>query len=62
MKNLVRIGIILAGVYLPWLAIDSLFFDEFFMWQWFFALGVHTLCQETDTPEDALLTQAQEAA
>jgi len=57
-----KILVLLIGLFMPWLAIDGLFFDEFFMWQWFFALGVHTLCQETDPPEDALLTQAQEAA
>ena len=27
--------ILLIGVFMPWLAIDALFFDEFFLLQWY---------------------------
>lgn len=33
-----RTIIMLLGVFLPWMAIDVLFFDEFFLWQWYFIL------------------------
>lgn len=29
-----------CGVFLPWLALDILFFDEFFLFQWFVWLGI----------------------
>ena len=33
-----RTIIMLLGLFLPWMAIDVLFFDEFFLWQWYFIL------------------------
>lgn len=33
--NWLQTGIVLCGLFLPWMAIDILFFDEFFLWQWY---------------------------
>ena len=33
----------MAGTFLPWLAIDALFFDEFFLLQWFAFIGLRQL-------------------
>ena len=26
---------VFVGIFVPWLALDSLFFDEFFLFQWY---------------------------
>lgn len=35
--------ILMTGAFLPWMAIDALFFDEFFLLQWYCFMGVQAL-------------------
>lgn len=58
-KNLVRIGIMLAGVYLPWLAIDMLFFDEFFLLQWFCLIAIRQLGYKEEAAEMAAAAETE---
>lgn len=41
-------GVVLCGLFLPWMAIDVLFFDEFFLWQWY--MGYALQCGEEEEP------------
>ena len=34
-KKSVSIYVLLIGAFMPWLAIDAMFFDEFFLFQWY---------------------------
>ena len=55
-KQLLQIVIILTGAFLPWMAIDILFFDEFFLFQWFTLIGISAIISNdenrSDLPED----------
>lgn len=42
-KQVINRLILLTGTILPWFAIDALFFDEFFLLQWFIFLGLQQL-------------------
>ena len=42
-KNRIGLWILLIGSFLPWMAIDALFFDEFFLLQMYVFLGVQQL-------------------
>ena len=48
-----KVIMLVIGIFVPWLAIDGLFFDEFFMWQWFFALGVQAMMREEALPAES---------
>lgn len=39
--NLREIFIVILGVYLPWMALDMLFFDDFFLLQWYLFTAYH---------------------
>lgn len=49
MRNLV----LLTGVLLPWLAIDMLFFDEFFLLQWYCYAGIQAMYKVTLTKPES---------
>lgn len=38
-KRFLNTCLLIAGVYVPWLALDILFFDEFFLLQWYAFMG-----------------------
>ena len=42
-----KLLILLCGLGVPWLAIDILFFDEFFLWQWFMVVGVQAIAKDS---------------
>lgn len=44
-KKMSEIGalILIVGTFLPWIAIDALFFDEFFLFQWYCFMGIQAL-------------------
>lgn len=46
-KNMLRKIVLLVGVFLPWMALDMLFFDEFFLMQWFCILGFQEIGAES---------------
>ena len=39
----------LSGAFIPWLALDALFFDEFFLLQWFVYMGMQELLWTAET-------------
>lgn len=43
-KQRLNLLILLLGTFGPWLAIDALFFDEFFLFQWYTLVGLQQLC------------------
>lgn len=45
-KQIISSLILLAGTFFPWLAIDLLFFDEFFLLQWYVFIGLRQLRSE----------------
>ncbi len=45
-KHLLGTLILMVGVFSPWLAIDVLFFDEFFLLQWYVFIGLRQLRTE----------------
>jgi len=49
--------LLVAGIFLPWLALDMLFFDEFFLFQLFAYIGIQYICVEQNT----LSSEAQPA-
>lgn len=41
-------AIVLIGVFAPWLAIDALFFDEFFLLQWYMLIALNDLVYDKE--------------
>lgn len=48
--KLVEMALLAVGFFLPWMALDMLFFDEFFLMHWFFLLGLEELVQVEEKP------------
>ena len=46
-QNMLRKIVLLVGIFLPWMALDMLFFDEFFLMQWFCILGFQDIGAES---------------
>ena len=46
-----KIWIVFIGAFVPWLAIDALFFDEFFLLQWYMLLALNYLGEEQEPSE-----------
>lgn len=44
----IRMLILLFGAFFPWMAIDALFFDEFFLMQWFCLVGIQDCRKEIE--------------
>lgn len=40
--------ILISGAFLPWMALDIMFFDEFFLFQWFVLQGMQELLRENN--------------
>ena len=47
-RSWIRLLIVITGIYLPWMSIDTLFFDEFFILQWYCLIAVRMLGDKTD--------------
>ena len=43
-RKVMDLLILTVGIVVPWLSISILFFDEFFLFQWFLILGINELC------------------
>lgn len=54
-KRFLNTFLLIAGVYVPWLALDILFFDEFFLLQWYAFMGFLQLSNGY-VPNDRQLT------
>lgn len=52
--------ILLLGVYSPWFAIDILFFDDFFLFQWFAAIGAKELVTVRNTNKETMVVKDKE--
>lgn len=50
-KRMVSTWILLIGVFMPWLAIDMLFFDEFFLFQWYALVALRERNQYLNTKD-----------
>jgi len=48
-RQLINVLILLSGAFIPWLALDALFFDEFFLLQWFVYMGMQELLWTAET-------------
>ena len=49
--------ILAIGTFLPWMAIDILFFDEFFLMQMYVRIGIQQLCVEEGISNNVYLSQ-----
>lgn len=53
--------IVVLGIYLPWLAIDSLFFDDFFLLQWYAFMALYQISSPQKKPDAQLVSPAVSA-
>lgn len=55
-RKLVETVLLAIGIFLPWMALDMLFFDEFFLFHWYFLLGLKEFVED-EQPMAATLEQ-----
>ena len=47
-KQYLPCSVLLVGVFLPWMGIDLLFFDEFFLMMFYVSLGFKWISEQAD--------------
>lgn len=56
-KKVLEMVLLAIGIFLPWMALDLMFFDEFFLFTWYFLLGVADLAKNTSVDSSSTKTE-----